>query len=236
MITRALHSKVSELATKFPFVLITGHRQSGKSTLAKMAFPDYRYVSFSDIDMRMFAKEDPRGFLATYPAKTIIDEVQKEPSILSYLQTHTDDKGREGMYVLTGFQNILLMESVDETLAGRVGILRLLPFSHAELAAAGMVPATIDEEIFNGGYPRLYDKHIAPADYYPNYINTYVERDVRSIRQIGNLSQFVRFIKLCAGRIGQLLNMSSLSVECGVSPPRRASSTNTTTTSYQSAR
>ena len=219
MITRTLHRKVTELAAKFPFVLLTGPRQSGKSTLAKMAFPDYGYVSFSDIDMRTFAKEDPRGFIATYPDKTIIDEVQKEPSILSYLQTHTDNEGREGMYILTGSQNVLLMESVEETLAGRVGILRLLPFSHAELAAAGIAPATIDEEIFNGGYPRLYDRHIHPTDYYPNYINTYVERDVRNIRQIGDLSLFVRFIKLCAGRIGQLLNLSSLSVECGVSAP-----------------
>lgn len=219
MIKRLLHSKVTELAAKFPFVLITGPRQSGKSTLAKMAFPDYRYVSFSDIDMRTFAKEDPRGFIATYSDRVIIDEVQKEPSILSYLQTHTDNECREGMYILTGSQNILLMESVDETLAGRVGILRLLPFSHAELAAAGIAPATINEEIFNGCYPRLYDKHIAPTDYYPNYISTYVERDVRSIRQIGDLSQFVRFVKLCAGRIGQLLNRSSLAVECGVSAP-----------------
>lgn len=219
MIKRLLHSKVTELAAKFPFVLITGPRQSGKSTLAKMVFPDYRYVSFSDIDMRTFAKEDPRGFIATYSDRVIIDEVQKEPSILSYLQTHTDNECREGMYILTGSQNILLMESVDETLAGRVGILRLLPFSHAELAAAGIVPATINEEIFNGCYPRLYDKHIAPTDYYPNYISTYVERDVRSIRQIGDLSQFVRFVKLCAGRIGQLLNLSSLAVECGVSAP-----------------
>lgn len=219
MITRTLHRKVTELAAKFPFVLLTGPRQSGKSTLAKMAFPDYGYVSFSDIDMRTFAKEDPRGFIATYPDKTIIDEVQKEPSILSYLQTHTDNEGRGGMYILTGSQNVLLMESVEETLAGRVGILRLLPFSHAELAAAGIAPATIDEEIFNGGYPRLYDRHIHPTDYYPNYINTYVERDVRNIRQIGDLSLFVRFIKLCAGRIGQLLNLSSLSVECGVSAP-----------------
>lgn len=219
MIARALHTKAVELATKFPFVLITGPRQSGKSTLVKMAFPDYNYVSFSDIDIRTFANEDPRGFIATYPDKTIIDEVQKAPSILSYLQTHTDNENREGMYILTGSQNILLMESVDETLAGRVGILRLLPFSHAEMKAAHIVPQSIDEEIFCGGYPRLYDKQITPTDYYPNYINTYVERDVRSIKQIGDLSLFVKFIKLCAGRIGQLLNKASLAIECGISEP-----------------
>lgn len=217
MIHRDLQTKMEELSAKFPFVLLTGPRQSGKSTLARMTFPDYKYVSFSDIDTRTFAREDPRGFIATYPDSTIIDEVQKEPSILSYLQTHTDNENRAGMYVLTGSQNMLLMSSVDETLAGRVGILTLLPFSHRELSEAGICPASINDEIFSGGYPRLYDKGIAPVDYYPNYISTYVERDVRDIRKVGDLSLFVRFIKLCAGRIGQLLNVSSLSVECGVS-------------------
>lgn len=219
MIQRALQTKVEQLATKFPFVLITGPRQSGKSTLAKMTFPDYSYVSFADMDMREFASADPRGFIATYPDKTIIDEVQLVPSILFYLQTHTDNQNREGMYILTGSQNMLLMDSVDQSLAGRVGILRLLPFSHAEMRDAGIVPTSIDEEIFAGCYPRIYDKNIHPTDFYPNYIRTYVERDVRNIKQIGNLSTFVKFIKLCAGRIGQLLNKSSLAVECGISEP-----------------
>lgn len=219
MIDRELQSKLKGLSGKFPFVLLTGPRQSGKSTLAKMTFPDYSYVSFSDIDTRTFAKEDPRGFIATYPDRTIIDEVQKEPSILSYLQTHTDSENREGMYILTGSQNMLLMSSVDETLAGRVGILTLLPFSHRELSQSGLCPPTVNEEIFFGGYPRLYDKGIAPPDYYPSYINTYVERDVRDIRRVEDLSLFVRFIKLCAGRIGQLLNLSSLAGECEITQP-----------------
>lgn len=219
MISRQLQSKVKQLATKFPFVLISGPRQSGKSTLAKMTFPDYKYVSMADIDIRTFAKNDPRGFIATYPDKTIIDEVQLEPSILMYLQTHTDNVAREGMYILTGSQNLQLMESVDQSLAGRVGILRLLPFSYRELSMANLAPETVDEIIFKGGYPRLYDKEIPPTDYYPNYIRTYVERDVRQVRQVGDLMTFVKFIKLCAGRIGQLLNKSSLAVECGVSEP-----------------
>lgn len=219
MITRTLQSKLEQLATKFPFVMITGPRQSGKSTLAKMTFPQYKYVSFADIDIRNFAKNDPRGFIATYPDKTIIDEVQLGPSILHYLQTHTDNENREGMYILTGSQNFLLMDSVNQSLAGRIGILKLLPFSHNELKSNNILPPTIDEEIFNGCYPRLYDKNIHPTDFYPNYISTYVERDVRNIKSIENLSAFVMLLKFCAGRIGQLLNKSSLAVECGISEP-----------------
>ena len=164
MINRDVHSKVVELSKKFPFVLITGPRQSGKSTLVKMAFPDYTYISFSDLDVRNFAKEDPRGFIKTYPDKVIIDEVQKEPTILSYLQTHTDNANKEGMYILTGSQNILLMSSADESLAGRVGILNLLPFSNAEMRNANINKDNINEQIFYGGYPRIYDKDINPTD------------------------------------------------------------------------
>lgn len=158
-------------------------------------------VSLEDPDMRLFATEDPRGFLATYPDKTIIDEVQRVPSIFSYIQTHTDKENKEGMYLL----------------AGRTAILRLLPFSHLEMKEGNILPPTVNEEIFKGAYPRLYDKDITPTDYYPFYIQTYVERDVRLMRNIGDLSKFIRFLKLCAGRIGQLLNISSLANECGVS-------------------
>lgn len=219
MIKRDLHTKLLELSTKFPFVMISGPRQSGKSTLAKASFPNYKYVSFSDIDLRIFAKEDPRGFIATYPERVIIDEVQKEPSILSYLLTHTDNANKEGMYILTGSQNLQLMASANESLAGRIGILKLLPFSHSELSKSKILPTSINEEIFFGGYPRIYDKGITPIDYYPNYISTYVERDIRNIRQVGNLSQFVKLLKLCAGRIGQILNISSIASDCGISTP-----------------
>lgn len=223
MIRRNLQDRLLGMASKFPFVLLTGPRQAGKSTLCKMAFPSYDYVSFSDLDIRSFAQEDPRGFIASYPRRTIIDEVQNVPSILSYLQTHCDSADEEGMYILTGSQNMQLMASVDETLAGRVGILSLLPFSHSELKDNALLPSSIDEEIFTGSYPRIFHKQIAPTDYYPSYIKTYVERDVRRIKAVGELSSFVRFIKLCAGRIGQLLNKSSLAVECGISEPTAAS-------------
>ncbi|MEQ3031495.1 ATP-binding protein [Alistipes indistinctus] len=219
MIARTMQAKLQQLATKYPFVTITGPRQSGKSTLAELTFPDYKRVSLEDLDNREFATEDPRGFIATYPSHTIIDEVQRVPSLLSYLQTHTDQERQTGMYILTGSQNTELMEAVDQSLAGRVGILTLLPFSHEEMRHAGILPRMINGEIFNGAYPSIYDRDIEPTDYYPNYIKTYIERDVRQMKAIGDLSKFRRLIKLCAGRIGQLLNKASLAVECGVSAP-----------------
>lgn len=216
MIERTLQIKLLELMRKYPIVTLTGPRQSGKSTLLRHAFPEYKYVSLEDPDMRLFAMDDPRGFLVTYPDKTIIDEAQRVPALFSYIQTHTDKEGREGMYLLAGSHNFLLMENINQSLAGRTAILKLLPFSHTEMRAGDILPGTVDEEIFNGGYPRLYDKNIAPIDYYPFYVQTYVERDVRQLKNIGDLSRFIRFIKLCAGRIGQLLNISSLANECGI--------------------
>lgn len=216
MIERALKKKILELAEKYPVVTLTGPRQSGKSTLLRHAFPDYAYVSLEDLDMREFATTDPRGFLSTYDRRVIIDEAQRVPSLFSYLQTHVDKEDACGMYILSGSHNFLLTESVNQSLAGRTAILKLLPFSHEEMAEGGILPRTINEEIFCGSYPRLYDKQIAPTDYYPFYIQTYVEKDVRMMKNIGDLSKFVRFIKLCAGRIGQLLSLTSLASECGV--------------------
>lgn len=211
--------KALALSRQYPFVVITGPRQSGKTTLAKTAFPDYRKVSLEDIDNRMFASQDPRGFISTYPDKTIIDEVQRVPTLLSYLQTHCDDVGKEGMYILTGSQNMQLMEAVDQSLAGRVGLLHLLPFSKSEMESGGILPQSIDEKLLCGCYPRLFDKKIAPDDYYPAYISTYVERDLRNLKDINDLGKFVRFLKLCAARVGQLLNKSSLANDCGISVP-----------------
>ena len=211
--------KALALSRQYPFVVITGPRQSGKTTLAKTAFPDYRKVSLEDIDNRMFASQDPRGFISTYPDKTLIDEVQRVPTLLSYLQTHCDDVGKEGMYILTGSQNMQLMEAVDQSLAGRVGLLHLLPFSKSEMESGGILPQSIDEKLLCGCYPRLFDKKIAPDDYYPAYISTYVERDLRNLKDINDLGKFIRFLKLCAARVGQLLNKSSLANDCGISVP-----------------
>ena len=215
MIPRTITNKLSDMSRKYPIVTLTGPRQSGKSTLLRTVFSDYRYVSLEELDMRLFATEDPRGFLSTYPDRTIIDEVQRVPSLFSYLQSHVDKENREGMYLLAGSHNFLLMENITQTLAGAV--LRLLPFAQDEMRAGNILPHSTDEVIFRGAYPRLYDKGIAPVDYYPYYIQTYVERDVRQLRNIGELSKFVLFLKLCAGRIGQLLSLQSLANECGIS-------------------
>ena len=219
MIERTLREKLLYLSTKFPFVLLTGPRQSGKSTLVRHTFRDFSYISLEESDNRSYAEEDPRGFISEYPDKTIIDEIQRVPKLLSYLQTHSDLAGKNGMYILTGSQNFQLLSSVDQSLAGRVAVMTLLPFSHIEMRDGGILPQSIDEEIFNGSYPRLYDNGLSAADFYPSYIDTYVERDVRLVKDIGNLSAFVRLLKLCAGRIGQILNMSSLATECGVTIP-----------------
>ncbi len=223
MIARTIQQKIENLASKFPVVTLTGPRQSGKSTLLRHAFPDYQYVSLENLDVRTFATEDPHGFLKTYPRHVIIDEAQRVPTLFSYIQTHVDEVDEPGLYILSGSHNFLLMETVNQSLAGRTAILKLLPFSHDEKVSGGILPSTIDEEIFYGGYPRIFDKNISPTDYYPFYLQTYVERDVRMMKNIGDLSAFIRFLKLCAGRIGQLLNLSSLANDCGISVPTASS-------------
>lgn len=217
MIERDIAGRLLFLIEKFPIVTLTGPRQSGKSTLLKNILTDYHYVSLEDPDLMAFARDDPRSFIRTYADKTIIDEAQRVPALFSYLQTHTDLAGREGMYCLAGSHNFLLMESISQSLAGRTAILKLLPFSHSEMRRASILPRTTDEEIFYGGYPRIFDKSIAPTDYYPPYIQTYLERDVRTLKNIGNMTDFLRFTQLCAGRIGQLLNLSSLANDCSIS-------------------
>lgn len=216
MISRILSKKLSALARKFPVVAVTGPRQSGKTTLAKTAFPRKVYVSLEDLDTREYAHKDPRGFLRDYSQGAILDEIQRAPGLFSYLQTVVDQNPQAGKFILTGSQQFLLMQNLSQTLAGRVAVLNLLPFSLEELKAAGKVPGTVEKMIYDGFYPRIYDKKLAPEDWYPDYLQTYVERDVRLIKNIDDLSLFQKFLKLCAGRTGQLLNLSSLGDECGV--------------------
>ncbi|MFQ3579139.1 MAG: AAA family ATPase [Bacteroidales bacterium] len=188
---------------------MTGPRQSGKSTLIKNTFPDYKYITLEDPDILLMIKDDTRLFLKNYPDKTIIDEAQRYPEIFSYLQGHVDSNSKNGMYILSGSHNFLLMEGISQTLAGRTAILKLLPFSYTELTESNIIFEDIDELIFTGMYPRIYDKNLKPEDFYPFYIQTYIEKDIRLIKNITDLSPFVRFVKLCAGRIGQLVNCST---------------------------
>lgn len=217
MIERNIKDKLTFLTSKFPVVTLTGIRQCGKSTLLRNCFTDYKYVSLEDIDIRRIAQTDPRGFLNSFGTRIIIDEAQYAPDLFSYIQTKVDEVNNAGMYILAGSHNFLLMENISQSLAGRAAILRMAPFSVSELAQADLLPETIDKWLFTGGFPRIYDKEIPPTDYFPSYIQTYIERDIRTLRNVGNLSLFIKFLKLCAARIGQLLNMHSLANECGVS-------------------
>ncbi|MDO4537222.1 MAG: ATP-binding protein [Coriobacteriales bacterium] len=204
------------MAKQFPVVSITGPRQSGKTTLVKAIFPSYSYVSLEEPDMRAFASDDPRAFLAHYGRHTIIDEAQRVPSLFSYLQGMVDATGEPGQFIISGSQNFLLMEAIDQSLAGRVAVLNLLPLSLAELGASQLAPQHTSEWVFTGGYPRIYDYGIHPCDYYPNYLQTYLERDVRTSTGIVKLAEFERLLALCATRTSEMLNVVSLSRDCDV--------------------
>ena len=216
MIPRKISNKLLYLSTKYPVVAITGPRQSGKTTLVKHTFPEKKYLSLEDPDTREFALTDPRGFLSTCPNGAIFDEVQRAPDLFSYIQTIVDDRNKEGLFILTGSFNFGLIEGITQSLAGRTGLLTLLPFSYHELAGVDIAPSLLEELLYNGGYPRIYDKNLPPSEWHSNYITTYLERDVRALKKIGDLDQFQKFIKMCAARCGQLLNLSSLGNDCGI--------------------
>ncbi len=217
MVQRELKGKIIALKEKFPILTLTGARQTGKTTLLKSIYSEVPYVSLEDIDNREFALNDPRGFLSNYPNGAVIDEIQNVPTIFSYLQTVVDSKDIH--FAISGSQNFQLIEKITQSLAGRTASLKLLPFSYNELVVSGKFKFDRYEElVYNGGYPRIYDKNIAPIDFYSNYISTYIERDVRQIKNIENLNAFSNFMKLCAGRTGQLLNIQSLATDAGISP------------------
>lgn len=234
MIKRHLENKLLRLADQFPVVSITGPRQSGKTTLARAGFSGHEYASLEDPNVRDFALSDPKGFLGQYKGKVIFDEIQRAPDLLSYIQGIVDAEDRPGRFVLTGSQQFHLMEKVSQTLAGRAALVNLYPFSLNELMELSPPdPWEIDtppyqkyrpdfalEDLLHTGlYPRIHDKKLIPWDWLSAYYQTYVERDVRDIVNVGNLETFQRFVRLCAGRSGQLLNLSSLAADAGISHP-----------------
>jgi len=205
-----------KLAKQYPVVTVTGPRQSGKTTLVRMLFPDYSYINLEEPDTRELVKRDPRAILKKYSDHLIIDEVQRVPELLSYIQTIVDEAGREGMYILTGSHQLELHEALAQSLAGRTAILELLPLSISELKAAKFLLST-DELLVGGFFPRIYNKGLEPVQAYRDYVKTYIERDVRRMINLKDLTTFQRFMKLCAARTGGILNMNSLAGDVGVS-------------------
>ena len=218
-IPRDLASTLTRAAHSFPALTLTGPRQSGKSTLCRSLFARHPYVSLEALDARTFALEDPRAFLAGFAAGAIIGEVQRAPDLLSYLQGVIDDDPTPCRWVLTGSQNFALLDSVSQSLAGRTAVHHLLPLSRGEALRFPRHPRTLDETLITGGYPRILDRELDPAHWLGAYVATYIERDVRSVANVGDLATFQRFVELCAGRTAQLLNYSSLANDCGISQP-----------------
>jgi uncharacterized protein len=234
MIKRDISPLFQSLARQFPVLTLTGPRQSGKTTLAKSLFPDKPYVSLEDPDVRLYAKEDPRGLLNDYADGAIFDEIQRAPDLPSYLQAIVDRDPRPGRFILTGSQQFELMTQVSQSLAGRTAILRLLPFTLAETrrAQGNTATANLGEVLRSGFYPRIHDQRLDPSRTLADYFATYVERDLRQLTAVHDLQQFERFVRLCAGRTGQLLNLQSLGNDAGISAATARSWMNLLQTSY----
>lgn len=220
MLERKLKEKIKELSQKYPVISITGPRQSGKTTLARTLFPDHQYFNLESLDALTAAQSDPRSFLQLGSGKKlIIDEVQKFPNLLSYIQVEVDEQKIPGQFIITGSEQFALSQSITQSLAGRVGNFVLLPFSLEELNGTEFEFNNTEyfEAMVKGFYPRIYDLNFKPSDYYSDYLFTYVERDVRQIKNIGDLTNFRRFLQLVAGRVGQVVNLTSLANDVGVS-------------------
>ncbi|TCC98700.1 ATP-binding protein [Pedobacter hiemivivus] len=218
-IHRQIAEKITQQKSKFPIIALTGPRQSGKTTLLKQIFAGYRYVSLENPDVRSFATEDPVGFLKLYDENVIFDEVQRVPSLFSYIQGIVDESGKMGQFILSGSQNFHLLNNITQTLAGRVALFKLLPFDFTELKSVNLLNESYAETAVKGFYPAIYAREIDPVVFYANYIQTYIEKDVTELLNIRDISLFRTFIGLCAARAGQLLNINALANECNISQP-----------------
>lgn len=219
LVYRKIKDSIEQLIGKYPIIALTGPRQSGKTTLLKNMFSDYRYVNLENPDMRNFAETDPQSFLKQYDKYVIFDEVQRVPHLFSYIQSIVDDSRIMGQFIFSGSQNFHLMQNITQSLAGRVAIFRLFPFDFQELKGAELLQNDYTIHLLKGFYPAIYDRNIKAVDFYPNYIETYIQRDVSEILAVQDMSLFRKFLALCATRAGQILNMSSLAKECGISSP-----------------
>ena len=216
IVDRNIESFVRKVSREYPVITIVGPRQSGKTTLAKKMFPKLPYYSFENPDLTAEIKEDPKGFLNSLTRGAVLDEFQRIPEITSYLQQIVDNNPSTGMYILTGSRSLEIMDKVSQSLAGRSATVELLPFSYQELENS-ILKQSYTELIYNGFYPPIYHRKLTPSIWFSNYVRNYLERDVRQLINVKDLSRFQKFLTLSAGRIGQLINYSDISSELGLS-------------------
>lgn len=219
LIRRNIEDVILKVSKSFPVISVTGPRQSGKTTLVKKLFPNYKYVNLENTQNRRYAIEDPQGFINEYNQYTIIDEAQYAPELFSYIQENVDMERKGAKFVLTGSQNFLITQKISQSLAGRTAVFQILPFAYNEIANTNYRIDHIDQLLYSGLYPPLYHEAIEAIYWYPSYISTYIERDVRNILNVGSLIDFQKFMKLCAARTGQIVNYSNMAVEIGITHP-----------------
>lgn len=236
MIPRTLAATAKDRMTRHPVLTVTGPRQSGKTSLCKMAFPGFAYANLEDPDTRSRATADPRTFLASSATGLVLDEVQRTPELLSYVQVLVDERRSNGQFVLSGSHNFQLDRAIGQSLAGRTSILELLPPAFDELQRFASPPTSLDDVLRTGAYPRIHDQHVPAAEFLAGYVRTYVERDVRLVTNVQDLGLFQTFLRLAASRSGQLLNLASLAADVGISQPTANAWTSILETSYLALR